>query len=106
MNTPVSNSIRAIYAANDGGRWTFGAHGEVQPFEKPESYTARRVKDRLTPEMLEEYCAALGVRYFDPSFYLPEGVLIEVSSRLPFGHRGEPLEQVQQELGVGAKPPR
>jgi hypothetical protein len=94
------NYIRAIFAINDGYRWEFGASGEVQPFEKPEYYTARRIRDRFTAEMLEEYCAALGVRYFDPEFYLAEGLLLEVRHHLPFLVRGKSLAQIQQELGI------
>lgn len=94
------NSVRAIFAINDGYRWEFGASGEVQPFEKPEYYTARRIRDRFTAEMLEEYCAALGVRYFDPAFYLAEGLLLEVRHHLPFLVRGKSLAQVQRELGI------
>jgi hypothetical protein len=94
------NCVRAISVTHDGYRWEFGASGEVQPFEKPEYYTARRIRDRFTAEMLEEYGAALGVRYFDPEFYLAEGLLLEVRHHLPFLVRGKRLAQVQQELGI------
>ena len=63
-------------AAHFESRWEFHVDGEIQPFEQPEAYEATRVRDRFTSEMLEAYCAALGVRCFDPDFYGPEGLLI------------------------------
>lgn len=72
---PSFNDIRVI-AAEGGPGGEFIQGGEVQPFEHPERYTARKVADRFTAEMLEEYCMALGVRYFDPDFYGTDGVLV------------------------------
>jgi hypothetical protein len=43
--------IRTIAAVNDDG-WTWDLSGTPQPFEEPENYTARRKRDRFTPEML------------------------------------------------------
>jgi hypothetical protein len=72
------NYERSIWATNDGGRWQFGSSGEIQPFEQVERYTARRIVDRLTSEMLAEYCEALGIRLFDQSFYGPAATVIEL----------------------------
>jgi len=69
--------VRLISASVETSRWEFETIGEVQPFEKPEYYAAKRIPDRFTPEVLEEYCAALGLRLFDPDFYGPEGFVIE-----------------------------
>jgi len=63
------NLERAICAMNDGGRWVFLEQGILQAFERPEKYKARRIRDRFSPEMLEEYCAALDIRVFDETFY-------------------------------------
>jgi hypothetical protein len=71
---------RFVEAVNDG-RWCWAEHGDPLPFEKPEYYTRRRIKDRLPPELLVEYCAALGVRPWDEDFYGDEAVLVEVWSR-------------------------
>ena len=80
-----SNCIRAISALNDGGRWSFDTVGTPLPFEDLERYTARRIKDRFTPEMLSDYLAALGLRPFEEDFYLPKGraTLIEKIGPLP-----------------------
>jgi hypothetical protein len=74
---PWFNVIREMSAINDEGRWEWTITGDVQPFEEVSRYEARRVKDRLTPEMLDRYCAALGIRAFDGSFYGNEGYLVE-----------------------------
>jgi hypothetical protein len=52
---------RSIYAADDGGRWTFGEFGERFAFEEEDAYARRRVRDRFTPDMLERYLRALSV---------------------------------------------
>ncbi len=51
--------------------------------------------------MLEEYCAALGIQYFDPSFYGPNGELIHV--KYPGeDETGMSLAEAQQEPGIAA----
>lgn len=77
------NCERSIVAMNDGGKWIFATRGNVQPFERIERYKARRIRDRFTDDLLEEYCQALGIRLFDSEFYDPAGVLIEEN----LGHR-------------------
>jgi hypothetical protein len=62
---------RTIYAANDGGKWTFGQSGEPYPFEEIEAYSAKRKSDRFTSEMLTRYLGHLGLRPFDQNWYLP-----------------------------------
>ena len=71
--TDFLNIERAISAANDGGKWVFSANGTQQPFEDVSRYTARSVVDRFTPEMLDQYLQALGIRAFDAGFYVSPG---------------------------------
>lgn len=66
---------RSIYAMNEGGRWAFGASGAPFSFEKTDAYLNRRIKDRFTAELLEEYCQVLGIRLFDSDFYGPSAVI-------------------------------
>jgi hypothetical protein len=87
---------RTVYAVNESGTWRFGLKGEPQPFEEPEQYKRRRIIDRFTCDMLERYCAAVGVRLFDPEFYGPDGYLI---SRAGDG-RGMTIEAAQRMLGI------
>jgi hypothetical protein len=69
----LNNSVRAVSASNDGGRWVFDEFGEPFPFEKVEQYKARRVRDRFTFDMLKDYLRHLGLSPFEEGFYLPEG---------------------------------
>lgn len=43
--------------------------GDPFPFEEVGQYQARRIKDRLTPEMVERYCSHFGIDLFNPDFY-------------------------------------
>jgi len=67
------NYIRAIDAVNDGGRWVFETSGTMRAFEQPERYEERLIRHRFTADMLEAYCASLGVLYFDPDFLRSSG---------------------------------
>jgi hypothetical protein len=57
---------RAIAAADDGGVWRFIQYGEPLAFEEVDAYSRRRIRDRLTPEMLRRYLLALGVPPVSP----------------------------------------
>jgi hypothetical protein len=63
---------RVIAAANDGGKWIFEAFGEPLDFEDVSRYTARRVRDRFTPETLVNYLKHFNVYPFDDNFYMPD----------------------------------
>jgi hypothetical protein len=94
------NIERSISTENDYGEWTFKATGSVQPFEKTERYQAREVKDRFTADMLEEYCAALGIRLFDQDSYGPKGVLVTIGDPLPPEFVPIPLAEARRRLGL------
>ena len=75
--TDFLNYERTIeVATNDNGRTVFTAVGRVQPYEQVAAYGARRVVDRLTPAMVDEYSRELGLRPFDQGFFAPDGVLV------------------------------
>jgi hypothetical protein len=73
--------VRAIYAGRgDDLRWTFDEAGERLPFEETERYERRRVRDRLTLDMLARYLEAwAGIRVLDAGYYAPQnwGVLLQ-----------------------------
>jgi hypothetical protein len=69
-------ALTRTIAAHKESRWEFSEHGPRLPFEEVEAYSARRIKDRLTPEMVERYCGHFGIELFDPDFYDGEGFLI------------------------------
>lgn len=84
--SPWTDSLRAVTLTQDVDGWTFGANGPVQPFEETARYGARRVRDRFTADMLERYCAALGISLFDTDWYGPRGVLVD-NGFVPKGNR-------------------
>jgi hypothetical protein len=86
----------------DANRWVFEAWGEVQPFEMAEQYKAHRIVDRFTPEMLVQYCLALGIQLLDPDFYGPGGVLFEVTRRLPPTEPSMSLAEARAKIGFPA----
>ncbi|HLL06171.1 MAG TPA: hypothetical protein VK539_36705 [Myxococcaceae bacterium] len=69
----ISNTVRVVEVANDGGRWVFVQSGEPFAFEQVEKYQERRVRDRFTFEMLKDYLRHLGLSPFEEDFYLPPG---------------------------------
>ena len=66
------NAGRTIHAGYYDDGWEFGANGPPLPFEESERYNERRIRDRFTDEMLERYCAQLGIDLFNENFYGPE----------------------------------
>jgi hypothetical protein len=77
------NQIRHVSARKDGGPWKFFQRGEVQPFEQVEHYENKHIRDRFTLEMLESYCAALGILAFDETFYGPKSFLLHQLTKFP-----------------------
>jgi hypothetical protein len=61
---------------DDDGRNVFTATGTPQPYEEQGAYQARRVRDRLTPAIVERYCEALGIKPFDEDFFGSDAFLI------------------------------
>lgn len=76
-DTDWLNIERGISAIPTDGRWAFSASGPMLPFEKPEFYTRRQIKDRFDSEILKQYLGDLGIDAFNPSFYFDEGFLVE-----------------------------
>ncbi len=95
------NTVRAVSASNDGGRWVFDQVGEPFPFERLERYQERRVRDRFTFDMLAEYLHHLGLSAFEERFYLPEGApawLVEKTGPVSPLHEDFTLAQVQKDF--------
>ena len=68
---------RRYITAHHESRWEFVEQGEPLPFEEVEQYQARRIKDRLTPEMVERYCSHFGIDLFNPDFYSGRACVFE-----------------------------
>jgi hypothetical protein len=73
----TNRSMALVEGDTSSSRYHFGAFGPVQPWEEPERYTARRKPDRITPELVERYCRALGIDVFDLDFYAGPSVFVE-----------------------------
>jgi hypothetical protein len=93
----VSNTQRAISAANDGGPWTFGTYGEPLDFEEVEQYNAKQIQHRFTPEMLDRYLKRLGIDRFSNSFYEVNdpAILVYKQGLSPPGMKEYSFEEVQ-----------
>lgn len=70
------NYERSVGIGQDGKRWRFEQSGTPLPFETPDAYDRRVVRERFTHEMLVSYCSAMGLRPFDSGFYKGPSVLI------------------------------
>ncbi|GAB3938482.1 hypothetical protein GCM10029976_053030 [Kribbella albertanoniae] len=68
-------TVRAIESLWEGSR-TFETYGEPLSFEETDRYTLRLKRERLTSDMLERYCANLGLFPYHLSFYGQAGHLL------------------------------
>ena len=86
-----------------GSRWVFQQFGEPLDFEDTDAYLSRRIRDRLTPTMLVDYCAALGLRPFDDAFYTGPCVMLRLDNPriVPAGLVRYPYKEFQEERGWG-----
>jgi hypothetical protein len=79
------NRIRSVSIANDVSGWQFATDGEVQPYEQIENYVKRNLVERLTPDMLETYCAALGIELFNSDFYGEQSLSFHIKRKIAGG---------------------
>jgi hypothetical protein len=93
---PPLMGVRSIVAHAEDGRWSWHLHGTPQPFERPERYSARKIRDRFDRDLLLEYLAAVAIRADDPSFY---GRGVGVYQNVNFSRVQRSATQVREELG-------
>ena len=55
---------RVIYALKED-RWVFYEEGDILPFENPDYYKRRRIRDRINNEIIIEYLAKCGINFYD-----------------------------------------
>jgi len=60
---------RWIHAINEDGNWKFEVSGELLPFENPEQFKARKIKDRFNRHHLLYYLEYFGIKLNDPNFF-------------------------------------
>jgi hypothetical protein len=75
-------ATRSVQLINES-RWLFAQNGEPLEFERHAIYASRRVRDRLSPELLREYGACLGVRFWDLEAYLDRAESLGWRSYVP-----------------------
>jgi hypothetical protein len=80
-NTDWLNRIRYLSVSNDVGGWSFSESGDVQRYEELDAYKKRRIQERLTFEMLERYCRALGVEVNQVEFYGPRNCAVRTTDQ-------------------------
>lgn len=63
--------------SDQGGYWDWEEVGDTPfPFEDLERYKQKKLTDRLTLEMLDQYARFYGIRAYDEDFYKPHGYII------------------------------
>jgi hypothetical protein len=92
------NRIRYLSVWNDVGGWEFSSEGEIQSYEEPEQYGARKIKDRFSPDMLERYCKALGIELSDCKFYGPRSCAIRITGRKVAGRLSMSIAEARSTL--------
>ncbi len=86
-------SVRIIQASNQDG-WEWDLSGEPQPFEEPERYRRRVIKERFDLPTLNRYCQALGIDRATPRSYGPSATLITEDTS---GWPGKPRTMTSQQ---------
>jgi len=65
----VNGSLeRCVYSMKDG-KWIFHSEGEPLHFEKQEAYESRLIKNRVTRQLLTDYCDHLGLFIEEEAFW-------------------------------------
>ncbi|QWL27690.1 hypothetical protein E2R33_03000 [Rathayibacter toxicus] len=95
----LARRVRAIELIKDG-RWSLDLSGDPLPFEDLEAYKNRRVAERFTPDMLNDYCGALGLRPFDDDFYPGPCFLSRRIIDWPVLGKPETFAEAQLRLGI------
>lgn len=81
---------RYVAAVDDGGSWRFDSTGEPLAFEDVERYDKRKIRDRFTPLMLDDYLLSyIGTNVFCMSSYSRPYVLVS---------RGDPRVESSRDL--------
>jgi len=85
-NTDWLNRIRYLSVSNDVRGWSFSESGDVQQYEELDAYKKRQIQERLTFEILERYCRALGIEVNQLDFYGPRSCAVKTTGQK---HRGD-----------------
>jgi hypothetical protein len=94
------NRIRYLSVSNDVTGWSFSESGNVQPFEEVQAYEKRRIQERLTFEMLERYCRALGVEVNKLDFYGPQSCSVKIAGKKDRGDISMSIAEANSHLDL------
>jgi hypothetical protein len=70
-------------------------------FENLERYRQRRIRERFPAEELERLGRELGIRCFDPEFYLGRGVLLRNFTQEGYSPGFLSLDEARARVGLG-----
>lgn len=80
-DTEFPNVVRKVSVIDQGaGHWEFEELGKPYAFEDLARYTARRIRDRFTVDMLLEYLKHFDIDLFNADFYCGPAVLLELTA--------------------------
>jgi hypothetical protein len=94
----ATKAYRSIFFSYQD-RWDLDLVGNPLPFELLEKYKEKAVINRFTPEMLDRYCKALDVDFFNEEFYLggkSNIVLFSEERELYKNELVQPLEEARR----------
>ena len=69
VDTDFLNYGRTLNLSNEDGKFVFTNRGTPFSFEDTSRYGLQNLRERLTPDILEEYLHQLGIDVFDEDFY-------------------------------------
>jgi hypothetical protein len=99
-------AARTICSGNEGGKWVFFAQGQPLPFEDLARYSAKRIRERFTKDMLTSYLADVRLFPFDESFFAEakdkqsSGFRMKITAPdMEARYRETPLKAFQREHG-------
>jgi hypothetical protein len=76
-------AVRVVQALHESARWVFHQEGTPLPFEQVAQYRARRIKERLTREIVLSYLEAWGAPVRDADFWLADGEALSFCRKTP-----------------------
>jgi hypothetical protein len=79
--------LRRLMACKDEDGWEFGQEGPVQPFEEPDYYRRRLIRDRLNREIITKYMEKLGFLIAQDGFWKTDKVAHFLWQERPGGTR-------------------
>src|SRR2546423_1357835 len=68
---------RIVQVIKDTDKWEFFERGSLMPFENPNYYAKRKIRDRLNNPIIEEYLEKNGIDIKEDNFWISKGEATE-----------------------------